>query len=504
MKFNILSRHQGALRNHEGAKAWAMGPEMELYAAVVTTSLSDKFYESGSDRLGRIRELIGKVAPEFVAQLAVYAREKMYLRSIPLVLTVELAKQHQGDALIRKLVARVIQRADEITELLAYYQSANQRTETKKLGKLSKQLQKGLAESFNKFDEYQFAKYNRAAAVKLRDALFLVHPKPKDEAQQALFDKIAQDNLATAYTWESELSRAGQGGFEDADDKSEALGAKWEELIGSGRLGYMALLRNLRNILSASVSDTAVQQVIIQLRNPLAVRKSKQFPFRFLSAYRELQELSHPLTPQVLEALESAVLASVENIAGFDDRTRIFISCDVSGSMYSPVSPNSKVSMYDIGLVLGMLLQAKCGQVTTSIFGETHKVVQFPRGQVLRNAFALRSMEGAVGYATNGWKVIDHLISKRLLVDKVMLFTDCQMYDSHGSNSIAERWRAYRKLAPKAVLYIFDLQGYGQAPLQLKEDGVFLIAGWSEKVFEVMAAIERGEDALSAIRALTL
>lgn len=504
MKFNILSRKDSALRNHEGAQAWTMRPELELYAAVVTATLSDKFYEGETARVQRIQGLISKVAPEFVAKLAIYAREKMYLRSIPLVLAVELAKQHQGDDLVRKLVARVIQRADEITELLACYQSANGRKGTKKLGQLSKQLQKGLADAFNKFDEYQFAKYDRATDVKLRDALFLVHPKAKDEAQQVLFDKIAQDSLATAYTWETELSKVGQGGFDDADDKAQAFAGKWEELIDSGRLGYMALLRNLRNILESKASDAHLYKVIAELRNPVAVRKSKQYPFRFLSAYRELQALSHPLTPSVLEALERAVLASVDNIAGFDDRTRVFISCDVSGSMYSTVSKNSTVSMYDIGLVLGMLLQSKCAQVTTSIFGDSHKVMQLPRGQVLSNAFALRSMEGSVGYATNGWKVIAHLNDKRQIVDKVMLFTDCQLYDTGGNHSISAEWKAYRKLAPHAQLYLFDLQGYGQAPLQLKDDQVFLIAGWSEKVFEVMAAIARGEDALSAIEALTL
>src|SRR6185312_11467225 len=104
------------------------------------------------------------------------------------------------------LTGRIIKRADEITELLSYYSLANKRTGMKQLNKLSKQLQKGLNESFNKFDEYQFAKYNRQAAVKLKDALFLVHPKAKDEAQQVLFNKIIRDELAIPYTWETELS----------------------------------------------------------------------------------------------------------------------------------------------------------------------------------------------------------------------------------------------------------------------------------------------------------
>ena len=194
MKFNFLRKKRNSrLTNYEGAKVWKLSPEMELYTAVVTASLSKQFYEDTSGRLDRIIHLIKMVKPEFVAKLAIYTREKMHLRSIPLVLLVELSKVHNGDSLVKNAVARVVQRADEITELLAYYQMANQRTEVKQLNKLSKQLQKGLGLAFNKFDEYQFAKYNRKTAVRLKDALFLVHPKAKDEGQQVLFNKIAND-----------------------------------------------------------------------------------------------------------------------------------------------------------------------------------------------------------------------------------------------------------------------------------------------------------------------
>jgi hypothetical protein len=177
--------------NHEGAKAYVMTPAEELYSAVVTTGLSDITYEKGNDRLQRIQSLIQKNDPEFVAKLAVYARKDMYLRSIPLVLAAELAKQTSGTDLVSRTVDGVVQRADEITELLAYYQLGNERTETKKLNKLSKQIQKGLVKSFNKFDEYQFAKYNRKGEVTLKDALFLVHPKAKMKISRQFSTKLS-------------------------------------------------------------------------------------------------------------------------------------------------------------------------------------------------------------------------------------------------------------------------------------------------------------------------
>lgn len=183
MRFNIFNKAKKTVANYEGAKAYRMTPEYELYAAVVTTGLNNSFYETGNKRLERIKSLIKKCNPEFVAKLAIYARNTMYMRSVPLVLSVELAKETSGHSIVSKTVNGVVQRADEIAELLAYYQLANQRTGVKKLNRLSKQIQKGLMQSFNKFDEYQFAKYNTAAEIKLKDALFLVHPKAKDENQ---------------------------------------------------------------------------------------------------------------------------------------------------------------------------------------------------------------------------------------------------------------------------------------------------------------------------------
>jgi len=505
MKFNQKTQGTNTTTNHEGEKAYNLSPALELYSAVVTSSLSDQFYEKADVKIARMKELIAKNNPLFVAKLAVYARTKMNLRSVPLVLAVELAKIHAGDQLVSKMIGQIIQRADEITEILAYYQAANARDGMKKLGKLSKQVQKGVAEAFNRFDEYQFAKYNRATEIKLRDALFLVHPKAKDEAQQVLFDKIVKDELEVPYTWEVELSVLGQKGFDKKEDKEAAFKAKWEELIDSGKVGYMATLRNLRNILEAQVSPIHIEKVAGYLSNEKAVQNSKQLPFRFLSAYRELQGVVSVHTTTILNALEQAVLVSAQNIKGFDKNTKVLLACDVSGSMQTPISKNSKVQNYDIGLVLAMLLQNRCGSVITGMFGDTWKAINVPQNNILSNVMEFRKREGEVGYSTNGYLVIKDLISKKRVMDKVMMFTDCQMWNSTGSKeTISEMWKEYKKIAPNAQLYLFDLAGYGKIPLNVVNKDVFLIAGWSDKVFEVLEALENGEKALSMIENIEL
>ena len=623
MSYNEQLRCDYLTTNHEGATAWRMTPELELYATVVTTmGTNDKFYEQGKDRVRRIADLVRKVQPEFVAQLAVYTREKMHLRSVPMLLLVELASCHHGDSLVSRAVSKTVQRADEITELLMCYQW---RTGKEDLTGLSNQLRKGLAEAFNHFDEYQFAKYNRKdREVTLRDALILVHPKPKDKQQEAIFRKILNDELETPYSWETEFSKLGQQPFTSEEEKDDAKRATWQALIASGRLGYMATLRNLLNMLKASIDDESIQQVCSFLANPEAVKNSKQLPFRFLSAYlklkafmnpdyrpfgkflRENQEkqlavkkaiqdkqkgmtivgkrkvhrfrlkncigtcarmlgsldftiakghhsyrvpvkvhVDHPTWKNekelqrlekvlkrlqydetklkqrrmrreekynsvqaniekhldvVLQALEQAASHSAANIPGFDEGTRVLLACDTSGSMYCPVSRNSSVKCYHIGLLLSMLMKQRCPQAVTGMFGDIWKAISLPSENVLQNTEAMLRREGEVGYATNGHKVIDWLIQERRVMDKVMLFTDMQLWDSYWDDNLTDSWYEYKLMAPNAKLYIFDLAGYGQSPITMKREDVFCIAGWSDKVFDMLSALERGESAIDEIR----
>jgi hypothetical protein len=528
MKFNLLSKLKNQTVNYAGAKAFTLSPEMELYTAVVTWSLNDSFYEKDEARLNRLRKLIYECKPEFVGKLAVYARTKMYMRSVPLVLVTELANLHSGDNLVARVTDGVIGRADEITELLACYETLNKRTGTKKLNRLSKQLQKGLSTAFNRFDEYQFGKYNRDGTIKLRDALFLVHPKAKDELQQVLFNKIVNGDLQTPYTWETELSALGQLNFDSAEAKAIAFRAKWEELIDSGKLGYMALLRNLRNIQEAGVSYAHFEKVCARLADADEVAKAKQFPFRYLAAYRELinpvvtklpaQSLVKKLTAlmqgsnkgytgELLDALEKAVQASAANIKGFGYETRVLLACDVSGSMQTPVSAKSKILLYDVGLMLAMLLQSCCKNVEVGMFGDTWKTIVVPRNNILGNVQEFYRREGEVGYSTNGYLVIKDILQRRVQMDKVFMFTDCQMYNTSSTTGdhIHALWLRYKaEVSPTAKLYLFDLKGYGQAPLQVLRNDVYLVAGWSDKVFEVLAALENGGSALDAINNIEL
>ncbi|MCK5017770.1 MAG: TROVE domain-containing protein [Candidatus Peribacteraceae bacterium] len=494
--------------------SFSMAPDIDLYSRVCTMSLGNRFYESDRESMGELVRLIGENTPEFVAKLAVYAREKMYLRQIPLILVVELAKIHRGDDLISRTIQRVVQRADEITELLAYYQVSNSRDgQTKKLNKLSNQIKKGIRKVFEsgRFDEYNYSKYNRGSNVRLRDALFLTHPKPQNKEQKSLFDKIASDTLEIPFTWETQLSESGQTG--------QSKKIVWETLIDSGKMGYMAMLRNIRNFLKEDVSMEHIKKVCSTLSDRDMVLKSKQLPFRYLSAYRVLIGTNYgwgfenqipdyitnsPYLDMILDTLETAISYSVDNMPDFRDKN-VLLSTDVSGSMISPISPKSVVQGFDIGALMCMIADKAFKNSTTSIFGDDMMILESGGDKILNNVQEVYNEEGKVGYSTNGWKVIDYALQSEQSYDNIMIFTDCMLYGrTSGSryidnHTVDELWSLYRNRYPQAKLYLFNLSSYGTTPVKMLNNGVFLISGFSDKIFDILHRVENGGTAMGEI-----
>src|SRR5208337_2453362 len=180
---------------------------------------------------------------------------------------------------------------DELSEFVAIYWAGGRQP-------LSAQVKKGLAAAFGKFDEYALAKYDRAGAVRLRDVLFLSHARPADEAQAALWKRLAGNELATPDTWEVALSATGRAEGDRALDKREL----WERLLAERKLGALALLRNLRNMQVAGVSEELVLAALA------ALKTDRVLPFRFLAAAR--------VAPQWEQALEQAMYRSIEGRVG--------------------------------------------------------------------------------------------------------------------------------------------------------------------------------------------
>jgi hypothetical protein len=436
-KLNVWKR-MFPVRTHEGAVAQKVDAKSELRRTVLTCLLwEDTFYEKGSDIAKRIAALAAENKPEVVAALAREARGKMQLRHAPLSLTRELARRKGAGPLVAETLEDVIQRADELGEFVALYWKEKKQP-------LSAGVKRGLARAFTKFDAYQLAKYDRESAVKLRDVLFLCHAKPKDEAQAALWKKLVENTLEPPDTWEVALS-AGK-------DKRE----NFERLLREGKLGGMAVLRNLRLMLVSGADPKLI-------RERLDKGVARALPFRFVTAARH--------APKLEDALEKAMLTGIAGLEKLAGSTGLVV--DVSGSMNYKLSKKGETTRMDAAAGLAILLREKAEDFSIATFSDA--CVELPP----RRGFALRdAIVGSQAHSGTYLKrALTQLHEKQEWreIQRLIVITDEQSHDG-----ILRAWtpRAY---VVNAAPYRHGIS-YG--------NGWTHVDGWSERIVDYIAAVE--------------
>lgn len=478
--------------NYEGGEAFDLKPEAKLLHMTGTCLFNEpKFYGETGDtekEIFNLVDVVSKTNPQYILQLAAYLRNEQYLRSIPNALLVKSANTSafKGNNLISKYAPHIINRADEITEVIAMQLELFKKP-------IPNSLKRAVATSFPKFDEYQFAKYNRKAAVTFKDAIMLTHPKEPSE----IIKKILNDNLKVPYTWETQLSSKG--------NKIQV----WEDLINSKKLPYMALIRNLRNILTSEdkgVSKEHINKVVSMIIDENSVKKSKMFPFRFYQAYKELEEVPHLRSADILAALEKAMEVAFSNVPFMKGST--YIACDVSGSMQSPLSKNGSIELREVGLLLGSAAHSFTDESMLGCFGDTFKVYPIQKNSgIIQNTRRLYERSHELGCSTNGFLAIKYLNNNNIKVDRIMVFTDCQLYDSTGGfggwfsesdgreQTIKKEYNKYKSnINPKCKLYLFDLSSYGTVNFPESDRSVVNITGWSDKIFNFIQLYEVDPD----------
>lgn len=300
----------------------------------------DTFYEGGESSADRIQKYADEVPAQALASLAIETRTKFHLRHVSLWLLVALARR--GGSVVGQTIEQTIQRPDELAEFLALYWKDGKKP-------LAKQVKMGLAAAFRKFDGHALAKYNRGGPIKLRDVLFLVHPKPENPAQAELWKALAEDRLPPPDTWEVELSAG----------KNKAV--TFTRLLQEKKLGYLALLRNLRNMTSAGVDTQLIKTALLERRGA-----DRVLPFRYVAAARACQQLE--------ATIDQALLASLQNTnesPGWPTDTIVLV--DVSGSMVSRLSSRSDLTRMDAAATLAAIVPGNL-----RVFTFSSQVVEVP------------------------------------------------------------------------------------------------------------------------------
>ena len=418
---------------HEGAPARSLTPEQELRRTVLACLLwEDTFYESGLSVAERVGALVPKVSADRVAALAIEARSQMNLRHAPLMLVREMARHASHRPLVRSTLATIVQRADELSEFLALYWKDKRQP-------IARSVQRGLADAFQKFDAYRLAKYNRDSPIKLRDVLFLTHAKPKDDAQAAIWKQLVDGTLPTPDTWEVALSSGA--------DKRDT----WTRLLTEQRLGGMALLRNLRNMIDVGVDDALIRSAL------RSMRPDRILPFRFIAAAR--------IVPRFLAELEAAMLANLDGQAAIPGMT--FVLVDVSPSMAVPLSSKSDMHRTDAAAGLAVLAREVCESARVFAFSDQIAEVPAYRGLALVDAIkrAVPSNGTRLGAAVRALNAMPH--------DRLIVITDEQSQDPVPGPS----GRGYM------INVATDKPGVGYGAWSH-------IDGWSDRALDYIRAVE--------------
>jgi hypothetical protein len=462
MKYNTKTTTKTV--NLAGGEAYTESPKLEFVSLLLTSFVKDQFYRSEDESVKTVSRLIDTINdPLFVAKTALYARTKFGMRSISHVVAGEIAKRIHGAKWTRNFFDQIVYRPDDMGEILGYY------FKTEK--KLSNPLRDGFARALTRFNEYTLAKYRgEGSAYKLVDIANLCHPQSTEAIK-----KLMNGTLKSFDTWESELTKAGQKAETD-EQKDELKAEAWKKLVKERKIGYFALLRNLRNIIEQS--PDVLTDALKLLVDEKLIKGSLVLPFRFLTAIEQIEQLNGKGVRDTLIALSKAIDISLSNVPKLDGRTLVVL--DTSGSMSGkPIT---------IGSIFAAAM-FKSNDSDFITFSDDAKYVTLnPTDSTL--TISQRIIQSAFSGGTN-FHSIFHTANQAY--DRIIIFSDMQGWVGHDTPR--KSFHEYRsRTGCNPVVYSFDLAGYGT--LQFPERNVYALAGFSDKVFDIMKLLESDRQAL--------
>ncbi|MEV6011088.1 TROVE domain-containing protein [Streptomyces sp. NPDC051976] len=511
-----VSTTGAATATFEGGAAFRRDAKSDLFLCAVTNMVGeDTFYERAGDRDQRFRDLVHAATaadPDWVAAFVPYLRGEMNMRSAAIVVAAESAlARRAGTGVpatvpVRRMVADAMLRADEPAEFIAYWKS--------RTGKVTLPggVQRGVADAVARlFTERAALKYDGvASAWRMADVVALAKPVPSGPWQADLFDYLADrrwkrdtvrvtDRLPvlSAYRAAMEMPEAERREWFLADPRRlRAAGMTWEQLSSLGpmdaaawaaiapSMGLMALTRNLRNLDEAGVSEEVAAAVGARFADPDEVRRSRQFPYRFLSAYRTAPSLRWG------HALERALLASTANIPALPGRTLVLV--DTSASMTGAVSARSRIRHVDVGALFAVALAARGCEVDLAGYADGVFAHRLRRGgSVLRQTDEFCARVGEVGHGT---ETVAALRRSYRGHDRVLVFSDMQAFahPGHGRQGLS----VSEAVPARVPLFGVNTTGYAPSAIDTRQEHRYEIGGFSDKLFTMVELLGRGRDAV--------
>ena len=463
--------------SYEGGKVFEKNPLEEWMNALFSSYLTDRFYESENTQTTRFIELtnqiIAKYGASFAAKAAVFTRKELGMRSVS-QLTAAILNEHQFENK-RHFFSQIVNRPDDVAEIFAAIEAFD--------GKRSHAAVRGFSDYLSSLGDYHIGKYKmKGKQYNMFDLINITH------AHSESIDKYKAGTLEAPDTWEVKISTS--------DDKDQ----EWRYLLQEDKLGYLALIRNLNNILEAvdptktgQFDDSIIVNYLVpQITNVDKIRKSLVFPYQIYNAYRNLKVRNFA----VIAALDIAFRIACDNMPEFAGKTAIVL--DVSGSMDSTISSKSVISLKEIGACYAVAIWLKNPNVDIIKFGNYAKNANL---NPLDNTFSCIEklvVNDNCGFGTNVTPVYEDFLNYHFY-DRIFLISDMQIMNHYSywygyANSGKTCFNEYcAKYGNNTHMYSFDLANYNTQTDNPDNPHVHLMTSLTDKVVSMIPYVENGE-----------
>jgi len=514
MKYNKKSMTAvSTVQTHQGGMGFQLEPKLELIA-LLASGIENKYYEKESEREQRLNKLVSEIAVKdknFVAKALIYARTKMGQRSVTHIGAVNLAKFLSGDGLGSRFFSKrdrkenkggIVFRLDDMLEIAACYQAKNPNTKTRKNGSpsmtLPNSIKKGFKSALEAADEYELAKYQgKTRDISLVDICNLVHPKPSKK-MVPVFKKLMNGELKQFNTVEDKNSAAGQevaaaiasGEMSATEAKvalQEAKEENYAELIRNKKIGYLALLRNLRNILKNTTDKTLINDACDLLTDAKFVRNSLVFPHQIDIALEiMLSEFGVSKMGKFATALNTAYELAIPNLTELFTSGKTAVVFDSSGSMSASIMLSNKSrgseAALDKAVLIAATLAKGIGADVYTFANNCHSISYNPGDTVntLKKHFKSSAHAGGGTYFGSIFQVLG------TKYDRVFVISDEQGADSLERSSYSN-----------THIYSINLCGYGTTMFK-PGNKVYRLFGYGADIYELIKKVEVDPKAILA------
>lgn len=537
-KFN--SKNEGVQPtevNEMGEKAFKLDAKEELVSTCMTTFLQGAYYENESQKTRRILEKLQEVDPLFAAKLALYVRKEGNLRSVSHLIASTIAERASGTDWIKRFYDKVVIRPDDMSEILACYGARNGMN-LKRVRKIPNSMKKGFKTALERMDAYQIDKYKmNNRAISMIDLVNIFKPKGNKKNAKAFEYLMNGKSLSSLYSskiLEKEISKVGQVASSNEEKdvlKEEAITAVLDNI---GGMPIMNLLRNLRNIILYAPNQ--VDEACRQLRIENKILNSKLLPFRFATAYSEIEKMKYKsvssestitfeseknkqsefetLKKKVLDAIEDALQISCKNIPKLEGNTCILV--DHSGSVRGDRGGDSRVSAFSqttrsmIGNLFGTMMAYAQDDVYIGLFGDELINVPIDRSKKMLDFNKESHDLGAkCGGATEQgiYTFFRNAIQEQKKIDNIIIFSDCQIGSGGQTDwfgtSMNERTKTFqdlikefKKINPLCNIVVVNINQTKGNSVFHRSQRILNIAGWSVNIFDMLKSNLKGFQAI--------